>query len=70
VSHPNNTSLAEQAKALISDTDPRNTAGIAPAMAQALATLELARQMGRVADAMDRQAAAQHRIVDAIRKRI
>ena len=56
MTHPNSRSLAEQAKALLSEDRGAfyDDAGFGTMQADAYAKLEIARQIGRVADALER----------------
>lgn len=55
MSHPNNRSLVEQAKALLQDDrgDHSDDAGFGTMQADTLARLEIARQLGRIADELN-----------------
>ena len=56
MSHPNDRSLAEKAKALLSEDqgDHEDDAGFGTMQADVYARLEVARQLGRIADALER----------------
>ena len=56
MTHPNNRSLVEQAKVLLFEDrgDHESDAGFGTMQAEVYARLEIARQLGRIAEALER----------------